>query len=331
MGVVALLAAPTALHAQITLYGIVDAAVEYSNPAANQAYYGAGSNAVGTARVISSGNGNSKGSRFGLSGSEDLGGGLEAIFTIETRLDLSTGQQADSSTFWNAQSWVGLAGDWGQLTAGRQYAPMFSALVRVDASGDQWYGTLGSSARYQTRFDNSVEYQSPTWQGLRFDGLYAFGETSPANTNSAAASLTWDRGPIVAAAAWQQIAQGASGKTVQYAATAAWRFGGRNQVGLGFIRNDPPGGGNNIDYPFLTTRFGLGHGSLYFNLIRSDFESGLKNSYRYAFAYDWPLSKRTKLYAAASIDTDVQYPQSTVAAPVYLEAQRYALGIRHDF
>jgi predicted porin len=62
------------------------------------------------------------------------------------------------------------------------------------------------------------------------------------------------------------------------------------------------------------------------------YEANQKDSTQYALAFDWPLSKRTKLYAAGSIDTDVRLSGTpTGAAPVYLDGQRFSLGMRHDF
>jgi hypothetical protein len=53
---------------------------------------------------------------------------------------------------------------------------------------------------------------------------------------------------------------------------------------------------------------------------------------QYALAFDWPLTKRTKLYAAGSIDNNVRLSGTPPAnAPEYLDGRRFSLGLRHDF
>jgi predicted porin len=322
-----LLALPLAASAQtdIRLYGILDVAIEHANSDADRAFGGGGS-----WRVQSSDDANSKGSRVGLRGSEDLGNGTKAIFALDHRLEVDTGNQT-SGAFWAGEAWVGLQGRWGQLSAGRQYTPMQQSLRAIDASGDQWYGTLESGSRYSTRFDNSLRYESPKWSDLSLYAMYALGETQPDNTDRYGLGAVWASGSLVAMAGYQHIKVAPSGSTEQWTIGAAWKFGQSSQIGAGYIRNDPDGDANDISYPFVTTKFGLGPGAIYLSLIGSDFESGLKDSYRLALAYDYPLSKRTKLYLAAALDRDVRDPASTTAAPVYLDPQRVALGLRHDF
>ncbi|VVD33356.1 exported protein of unknown function [Paraburkholderia dioscoreae] len=74
-------------HAQssVTLYGIVDAGVEYVNHASKDG---------GAARLVSGGKNTS---RWGLRGVEDLGGGLKAVFQLESGINIANGQFDDSS------------------------------------------------------------------------------------------------------------------------------------------------------------------------------------------------------------------------------------------
>lgn len=337
LAICACLVAPLAVHASdaraqssITLYGIVDAAVEWSSDDANRAFNRGGPDASDTLRLISSSAGNAKGSRLGVRGVEDLGGGLKAVFAIEHRFGVDTGAQASSSSFWNGQAWVGLDSGLGRLTAGRQYTVLYNALIAVDATADQWYGTLESSSRYATRFDNSIEYRTPSFGGLRLYAMYAFGESQPDSLDQWSVGGIWQGGGFVASAAYQSLDQGAPGDTAQYSVGLAWKPG-KHHVGVGYIENDPAAGGQRIGYPFVTLRLAIGPGNLYLNVVRSQFEANLEDSMQYAVAYDLPLSKRTKLYVAASFDTDVRAPDTPVTAPVYVDGQRVSFGIRHDF
>ena len=329
--VLAVVAGASCAQGSVTLYGIVDTALEWVNADANRAFANAGDTAGGATRLIAGQPGNAKGSRLGLRGAEDLGGGLRAIFAIEHRYNLDTGEQSNPA-FWNGQAWVGLEGRWGRLSAGRQYTPMFNALIAVDATADQWYGTLESSSRYATRFDNSLEYRTPGWNGLQLYAMAASDENLQDLRAQYALGAVWASTSWVVSGAWQHLdAAGATGSTVQYAAGIAWRTG-PHQVGAGWISNDPSGGGRRVDYPYLSLRIAFGPGSFYANIVGSMFEANQKDSVQYALAYDWPLSRRTKLYVAGSIDTNLRPSVSTPAtASIYLDGQRFSLGVRHDF
>ncbi|MBV7538688.1 porin [Duganella sp. sic0402] len=188
---IALAAATAALttsitaHAQsnVTMYGILDAAVEtYTNADA------AGNRVT---RMPSLGGGMFP-SRLGFRGTEDLGGGLKAIFALENGFAIDTGTQGQNRLF-GRQAWVGLAGDWGQLTFGRNYNMLTISTYDVDIIGPSQYG-LGSLDSFipNGRSDNSIAYRG-TFSGLTLGATYSLGrDTSaaggPAGTNCAGES-----------------------------------------------------------------------------------------------------------------------------------------------
>src|ERR1700750_1194122 len=100
-------------HAQssVTLYGIVNEGINYIN---NQ---GGGS-------VIGAIKGQTNGSRWGLRGSEDLGGGMKAIFDLENGFDGSAGTLSQGGRLFGRSAWMGLQTPYGRLTMGRQYDAM---------------------------------------------------------------------------------------------------------------------------------------------------------------------------------------------------------------
>lgn len=131
----ALLASACAVNAQssVTVYGIADASVRYvdglntSNAAA-----------ASSSTQVSSGVNNT--SRFGLRGSEDLGGGMAAIFNLETGVNVDSGAQANASKLFDRASYVGLKANWGTLTMGRQTTVLADALGPVDPLGVRFAG-----------------------------------------------------------------------------------------------------------------------------------------------------------------------------------------------
>lgn len=231
-------------QSSLTMYGIVDLAAQWGNSDFNSGYTvnaaTPASAALGpTGAVVltpaknasvsrtngSSGftmaNGVGAGSRFGIRGSEDLGGGLRAIFTLEHRLDASDGDTAgatgtaggaatnggaagknDTSNikFWNGQAWVGVSStQWGQVTAGRQYTPIFWALIPADFAGYQYYNNwaapTGSTLaavipQGPVRANDSIAYKSPTFGGLTVYAMYAFGERLADGSYNAAGTGT---------------------------------------------------------------------------------------------------------------------------------------------
>src|SRR5690349_22274575 len=74
-----------AAHAQssVTLYGVIDAGLSYTNHAKTAA--------GGSSSLTKFDDGVAQGSRWGIKGSEDLGGGLKAIFTLENGFSIANG------------------------------------------------------------------------------------------------------------------------------------------------------------------------------------------------------------------------------------------------
>lgn len=161
-----------AAHAQssVTLYGIVDAGFTYnSNVAGNRQY------------ALTSGNG--AGDRWGLKGVEQLGGGLAAIFDIESGFSITNGTTSQGGTQFGRQVYTGLSSDMGSVTLGRQTA-LTNDFVANFSSGSTWaaagtgYGShVGDLDNLVAlnRTNNSIKYRSPVYRGLTVSSAYAFG------------------------------------------------------------------------------------------------------------------------------------------------------------
>ena len=142
------LAAPGA-HAQssVTLYGIIDTGVEYVSHA----------NAAGDHVVRMPGVTGELPSRWGLRGTEDLGGGYQAVFTLESGFNVRGGDLGQGGRLFGRQAFVGLKSGFGTLAFGRQYTMTYLALQGADIIGPDIYG-LGSFDAYvpNGRADNAV-------------------------------------------------------------------------------------------------------------------------------------------------------------------------------
>jgi predicted porin len=205
-------------HAQssVTLYGIVDTGLGYQSSSTSLSPVGSARPSPGGASQVKMINGIWAGSRFGLKGSEDLGGGTKAIFQLEQGFNSATGAQSVSGLAFNRQAWVGMTNaSFGTLTAGRQYTSYYTLLSPY--SPTTWLtGAYGAhpgdidSLDTLYRANNSLVYTSPNFHGLTVSGSYSLGGTpgsfSAGQTWSAAAQYI--AGPIGIAAGIQRIDNG---------------------------------------------------------------------------------------------------------------------------
>ncbi|UUX95013.1 porin [Aquabacterium sp. J223] len=152
----------------VTVFGVADASVRQTR-------------VQGDSAVNSLASGGVAGSRLGVRGVEDLGGGLSAQFWLESDIALDTGA-ANATSFWSRRATLALASrDWGELRVGRDYVPLF---VRqyvpfspfgpngVASNGSLFFGTpslLGSGSGAGVRADNMVKYILPA---QRLGGFY---------------------------------------------------------------------------------------------------------------------------------------------------------------
>jgi predicted porin len=165
-------------HAQsiVTLYGLIDEGFEaVSNaPVPGSESGGRQYRLDGTYGLNSS--------RWGLRGSEDLGDGLKAIFTLENGFELNNGKLGQGGAEFGRQAFVGLSsGQFGTVTLGRQYDSVVDYLGRFEF-GDSNVGTAHSAHpadldnfNNSRRTNNAVKFKSVDYAGLTFGGLYSFG------------------------------------------------------------------------------------------------------------------------------------------------------------
>jgi predicted porin len=117
--------------------------------------------------------GERRASRLGVKGSEDLGNGLKAIYQIEFGInatDTNNNVLSNSDTISYRNTFVGLAGDWGTVLAGRHDTPMKISTGKLDLFGDTMADYNGTVGFRDLRADNTVTYISPNWSGIQFAG-----------------------------------------------------------------------------------------------------------------------------------------------------------------
>lgn len=345
--VVAVAAAlPTFAQAQssVTLYGILDAGLEYSNANANALGDDPTATPLGdtqaTLRVKS---GVLSGSRVGIRGSEDLGGGLRGIFTVEHRLNVDTGDSTNTA-FWSGQAFVGVASSWGQLTLGRQYTPLYNALAPADFSGNagynNWSGFTGNMMGTVTpqgpiRLNNSIAYKSPTFGGLTAFLTYAPGE-NPVNGETSndiyGIAAGWQLGGLYLTGGYHEVDTDTDGAFESIAAVAAsYKF---TNVGLslGYTQQEFVGG-SDTNIVLASAFVNVGPGTLIANVAYVDPSiAGRINDtgVQAGLTYSLPLSKRTNWYLAYGYN-DISGLQPVGSTTLVDNAMRGAVGVRHFF
>lgn len=156
-------------QSSVTLYGIIDTGVEYvTNVGPRQ------SSVVRVPSLTGS-----IPSRWGFRGKEDLGGGLSAVFVLESGFAPSQGTLNQGGRLFGRQAYVGLSGRWGTLSLGRQYSQIYWALPG-DTMGPNIYAA-GDLDPYlsQARLDNAIAYTF-TSSGLTVGVTYSLGRDAVA-------------------------------------------------------------------------------------------------------------------------------------------------------
>ncbi len=193
----AVLAGVAGAQTRVELYGSVDAGVSYVNDARGN----------GQATVDS---GNRSPDRFGIRGSEDLGGGYKALFGIESGFNLDTGTQKNPNTLFNRRAFIGIDGPAGTVSLGHMPDFMYDYL-RFQSSGimgSAYFfhpGNLDNQAS-QFQIDNAIRYETPVVRGFKFGAMYGFGEKPESSTKSRSysAGLQYASGPLKANLAYTQ-------------------------------------------------------------------------------------------------------------------------------
>lgn len=207
LSVSALLSAGSAqAQSSVTLYGIIDEAVRFDTH----------QNKSGGHLFTMGSGGEIQGSRWGLQGKEELGGGLAAIFQLEGGFTPNTGVTQQSTPSGTARlfgrtAMVGLSSPYGTVTLGRQYTLVHETGWTHDIFAFANYtGTIGFQGAGLTgggRLDNTVRYTSPTLAGFTLKGAYTLGGVAGNvhQNSSPAVSISYDNGPLSVGAAYQII------------------------------------------------------------------------------------------------------------------------------
>jgi predicted porin len=294
----------------VTLYGIIDTGFQYSNVGGQK-----------TASLVTS---SAEPTRWGLTGSEPLGGGAFAIFKLENGFNSVNGTVQQSGTVFGREAWVGLKdSSLGELRIGNNYT-VPDITLRRDGIDFNW-GTAANNFIFTRllRINNSVKYDSPEVAGFSMQATYSLGangSTTVPDTlgNTVSVGLRYAKRNFTADVDFatqvyspaQVITQGSTTSTGNYSFFLLKYDFGFLVAGATFEmhRGGTASGGYNgyatvnSDFYELAARVPINAAS---NLTFSfgqykDLASSTGNATSYLIRYDYSLSKATMLYAGVA-------------------------------
>ena len=300
-------------------------------------------------------------SRIGFRGTEDLGGGLGAHFTLESGFapDTGNGTLPGPAMSFSRQSFVGFSAPWGQIDAGRMYTPMFYALFKADPYGlNSVFSPINLVAAtdaqpgltpFAARASNMVRYRTPASMEFFADLAYAPGESSAPSHQSGnvyGGNIGWARKPYYIAYAFQRARSGSAAAPVASPATTTYQAltGSYELPSIGlqlyasYVRNAsslpnvPTAKLVNLGVTYNVTPAS----NLIFGATQRKVAESERSQLAWTLGYDYYLSKRTVVYArwlrllnrhgaSASLATIAVTPNSGNDVRVL------ATGIRHNF
>jgi len=165
----------SAAYAQssVTLYGLIDAGISYVNNSKTDT--------GGSGKLYKFDDGVALANRWGLRGTEDLGGGLKAIFVLENGFSVANGRLGQGGALFGRQAYVGLSkGGIGSFTLGRQYVFSTDYLGKeystggLTVAGNYGYHVNDVDQLLAGRINNAVKFVSTNFAGFEFGALYGF-------------------------------------------------------------------------------------------------------------------------------------------------------------
>ncbi len=304
---VAALACGTAAQAQTAvLYGLIDASGSHVKPLGGDARWQLD-------------NGNLTRSYLGFRGSEDLGGGLRAVYKLESYLRVDTGGagRSDGDAFFAREASVGLSGAFGTTVLGRNASPLWLSTINFNPFGES-IGFSPSVRQYfggavlgDTRWNNSISYNNNASDApLRINVAANANETNPASSrggHNLGGSISYITGPFAATLAGEVVRNSGqalppgfeSQNIIQAGATYDFSFV-RVYGQIGRIKTGATLDSRTTLYqlgaavPLGNSLILVGYGHSYAKTALS----GITNR-QGSIAYDYFLSKNTDIYVAA--------------------------------
>ncbi len=369
--------AGSAIAADVTLYGVVDAGLQYN-------HIDMDSNTLEDIDSVSMESGQQSGSRWGLKGTEDLGNGLTVGFVLENGFTFDDGADGGDHMF-DRESMLFLEGGFGKLAFGRigtfnQGQGSFSQIGGLTPFGTSWGYAVQAGTAFMTgsRYENSIVYQTPSFAGFQVTAMYSMGGQDEGENESTTdryygVAASYKNGPLFGYLAvdsmnyksWDAATDTSLGDiddklTVTLGASYDFEVV-KAYFGAQYFDNAKLGGGITSDYGDQFAFGAVNVEDLYLegyaltvgvdapvaggkvmaavgymdaetasnsdDVVEADF-----TRWSFSVGYDYPLSKRTNVYAVGAYTSD-DYEGTGTNNGTDWNPQSYTLmlGMRHKF
>jgi predicted porin len=337
LAVMGAFAGAASAQSSVTIYGLVDMSLAKTNNtgAGFAVNPGAPANNAYTLQQSST-------SRLGFRGTEDMGGGLSAQFQIEHRFNPDTGAVNSATSFWNGRSFVQLTqAGVGSVYLGRDYNPAFWVQLKSDPFGNDGVGQAGVTATYagffppdspvngatvltsvSARTSNTIGFKSASFGGLTAQAAVSLSEATQQGRHIGF-NVEYAAGPLYLGGAYETVSDGtADGSRLMNFAV---------HYNLGFVKpmfyyaKSKHGARGNFssDMWMLSATAPLAGGTLKAQYYSVDFDRRIVGDRtKLGLGYNYPLSKRTNLYADMGLARQKGGAKNNNA---------YAFGVRHLF
>ena len=326
LAALAVMGATTAMaQSSVTLYGRINTTVENQKISGQSSVTGMHDN----------------NSRWGMRGTEDLGGGLKAGFALESGFNSDTGVAA--TKFFGRQSEVNLSGNFGMLRLGNFYPESYYATSdyvgmhnhETGSSSDafyrdpNWMGAYSGGGGLST--GNKIAYRTPVMGGFWAEGSVSMHEKAAGTNNKNGYDLAanYNTGPLALGGAysrWDGNWQGAL--------RGAYTFGAVTLAGY-YQRNDETVAGSRNNFR-LSGMYAMGASEFHLNVGRANKWSNIADSAatQYTLGYNYNLSKRTKVYGyytRVNNGKGAGYGYDSKTYGNGKDFSSFAVGVRHNF
>lgn len=311
----------------ITIYGSFDGGVRNLTNV----------NAAGDNRLTMGSTGTSMSNRLGFKGVEDLGGGLNARFTLETGFNTGTGALDAANTIFNRNAAVGIGGSLGSVDFGRQYTVAFKTIAAYEPFNYRFpLITYAVPASAGVRYNNDIQYTG-TFGPATIRAEYALGEQAGSAANASAQSIgaVYASGPLSLGGAYTKR-KPAVGTTfldnTHYTVGGAYTAGSlRASIGYANDKQETATVDTKNKYAWLGLNYAVSpvvslNGAYYQNKNTTAGADGKRDIIIVAAYY--ALSKRTSLYAEAD---RTKYTGNAVPSAAQTSQTGISAGVNHLF
>jgi predicted porin len=325
-------------QSSVTLFGVIDADLKYVK-----------TGGLTVKKLDSSGLNTS---RFGVRGTEDLGGGLKAGFWLESQVDTDTGVAGGGSAFWGRRATVSLSGDFGEVRLGRNKTVSRLHIEDFDptaftglGSVSVLYSNLGSgNGTSFGRADNLASYSLPGNLGGFYGGVDVSAGEGVGTNKGQSVRLGYKQGPLHVSGAYASTSNAADSSKFKLTSVGAAYDLGMIRPSLSYTESKYLSRKQQILTASVTAP--LGQGQLWASYTDAKANAGAETSVTgytaigdaklFAAGYIYNLSKRTALYTTFSQLKNSGAARFAVGgAPAAtangLKSTGYDVGVRHSF